>query len=131
MNIYVAASSHEIPRAQKAMNALRKAGHTITSDWTETMLSASGPDDTLDRETLREVAEECMRGVQNAQLLLLLLPEGTSTGAWTELGIALAEDIFIVVAGTKKRSCFWALADDVYDTDDEAIASIIESGGQS
>lgn len=127
MKVYVAGASKEIARCKAAMAAVRELGHEVTYDWTADIEAAAGPDETLDRAHLAQVAIEDLRGVKRARLFWLLLPEGDSTGAWTELGYALglgvdyhADRPAIIVSGQRRRSCFWTLADHVFDTDGEA-----------
>lgn len=98
MLVYVASKFENTKVVKSAYAALRESGHTITHDWTEE--SAEG----LTGEALHVYLEECakkdMEGVQKCDALLLINhPNGC--GMYTELGIALALDKFIVVIDGK------------------------------
>ncbi len=96
MKIYVAAASLEIPRARRVMSALEKAGHTITHDWTTSVDMFS---DGCSTGELEWCALSDYYGVTHADALLLLSPVRPSTGAWVELGIALAAGCRVMIAG--------------------------------
>lgn len=98
--VYVAAASSEIPRAQVVIAALRKIGFSITHDWTVPVLKygpLGAPPDVLQKEAMEDAA-----GVSAASWFVLLAPAGPSTGAWWELGLAMAHGIPVLMAGDSK-----------------------------
>lgn len=98
--VYVAAASSEIPRAQSVIATLRKIGFSITHDWTVPVLRygpLGAPPDVLRKEAAEDAA-----GVLAASLFVLLAPSGPSTGAWWELGLAMAYSIPVLVSGDSK-----------------------------
>jgi hypothetical protein len=90
MRIYVAGSSAEIDRARAFIAAVREIpGAAITMDWPAFMEASGAADHELPIERLVEGAEEDLRGVMEADVVVLLAPTGpASRGLQTELGIA-------------------------------------------
>ncbi len=87
MKIYVAGSSKELDRVEGVIARLRSAGHMITHDWTKAVRAA--PDDhAITDEHARQCAEADVRGVYDADVVWLLIPEVKSEGAFFELGAA-------------------------------------------
>ena len=121
MRVYVAGSSSEIDRAQRAMSVLRAQGHTITYDWTEKLLAAPGPDAELGDEVLREHAIDEVHAIQSSDGFLLLVPRKKEwTSALVEFGIAIGQVGRFVVSSGPRWSLFQTLARRV-DTDAEAL----------
>ncbi len=117
IKIYVAASSQEIPRAQRAMRRLRMAGHDIVGDWTEPVL-ARGYGGDANRQVppheRRTESTNCLRAIAQADAVFLLAPETRSCGCWVELGYALAErqrrsELLVCSAGDTAQSIFCQL----------------------
>lgn len=119
MKIYVAASSKEIPRARAVMDALEKVGHTITHDWTT---SVDMYRDDVTESQLTVCAIDDYYGVVWADCLLLLAPMTPSTGSWVELGLALAANKRVIVAGGNAKQCIFFSHPDVewFPTDERA-----------
>lgn len=89
MKFYVAGASAEWKRADRFMRALESLGHEITFDWTRPFAEGSSNQD-LTRNLAEKFARKDAMGVAEALLIILVPPRGISTtGAWTELGIAL------------------------------------------
>jgi hypothetical protein len=121
--VYVAAGSSEIPRAQSVMNEIRKMGFTITHDWTVPVLKygpMGAPPDVL-----REEAAHDADGVATAALFVLLAPAGPSTGAWWELGLAMAQGTPVLMSG-ESRCIFTRLLDPAfcYTCDDDLLCEL-------
>lgn len=92
---YLAASLKNIEGHNQVRDALTSRGYQITYDWTaHGSLKDEGP------EALRTAAVEEIRGVQQAQFVLALLPAGR--GTHVEIGAALGAGI-PVVAFTAER----------------------------
>jgi hypothetical protein len=126
-SIYVAGASSEMATCQFWMRKLENAGLTITHDWCaaiEKVGSANPAEATL--VELLKYAELDRDGILNADVFWLLVPDGHSTGSWTELGLALySRTVFqrprIIVSGNWRRNIFCALADRRLDTHENAF----------
>lgn len=81
MKMYIASRLENYLQVQALRDALLAAGHTITYDWT-VHGSVQGQGETR----LREVAALEIKGVRDADLVVVLLPGGRGTHA--ELGAA-------------------------------------------
>lgn len=125
MKFYVAGSSKEIERAERIMAALRAAGHEITEDWCAQM-RAEGTDDRLLSRHQRAMYDSLdARGVIECDWFWLLVPETESSGAWVELGIAIGNLNASMVSGNLRRSIFLALANELFSSDDAALAWVL------
>jgi hypothetical protein len=124
MRIYVAASSKELGRAKWAMDAVRKLGHDITHDWVQCVEEEGEANPASASYTQRaNWAEDDLCGVQEADVLWLLMPESEGFGAAVELGYALSKPYKrVVVSGCHERTIFTALANACYDNDGAALA---------
>jgi len=83
MKFYVASGVSNAEKVNQAAAALNAAGHERTYDWT-----GHGDVSKADPEFKRHVAASELRGVLEAELVVLLLPGRFGTHA--ELGIAIA-----------------------------------------
>ena len=126
-SIYVAASSHEIDRAERCMAALRAAGIIVTSTWPTTIRNVGDANPmTATREQRYPWADGDIAEVNGASGFLLLMPQKASQGAFFEFGFAFASEKVTWVSGPNQgASIFTALANHHHDTDEEAIASVI------
>lgn len=122
MIIYVAGSSSELDRAEDAMLALERAGHTISHDWVADVrrVGSANPPDSSRKERLLWARGD-LSGVERADVFWLLMPASGGFGAGVELGYAIANSIPIVVSGPYDRSIFTAFAYHLYNTDDVAL----------
>ncbi len=123
MKIYVAASSKELERAKAAMAAVEALGHTISHDWVKCVEEEGEANPVSATHTQRaNWAEDDLAGVQEADVLWLLMPEDAGFGAGVEFGYALSKPWKrIVVSGAFERSIFPALANACYTDDDAAL----------
>lgn len=128
MQVYVACSSKEIERAERAIAALRALGIDITHDWTVPMRKhGPGNDANLDdRVLLPELRNDMVLGVAKAQWVLYLASaENFGQGRFVELGGAFLTGVRIMVAGdVSKEPWARALGTVTYATDDAAIAAL-------
>jgi hypothetical protein len=133
---YVAGASAQIDEIEVFIAALLDAGWTITFDWTVPVrqVGNASPDDPGIR---RSAALADLGGVAKARVVWLVQPEvtSTSTGAWVELGHALAyRDLVqkssktIVVSGASRKCIFSDLADVRFESHEEALEYIIGLG---
>lgn len=141
MRIYVAGSSVELERAERVMDALRLECFEITHDWTKDVranTAAARTDADLTDHEAKAFASTDLRAIERAHLLLFLAPTTPTRGAWVELGYALAlagapegDLSSVYVSGPAARSSiFTRVADDVFASDDAAIAIIVERFGK-
>lgn len=126
--VYVAgASSERNERAKPVIAALEAAGYVITHDWTKSvdMHGANNEAKTLTKEALAACAIDDVEGVASADVFVLLAPQGPSTGAWVELGVALAVGCDIYVSGNVEK-CIFTLIPGCrhFDTDAELLAEL-------
>lgn len=101
MNVYVAASSRELERAERMMRLLALDGHVITHNWIPSVRAAiaSGISEAkADDAHAYDAARADMDGVAAADALVFLAPTDTSKMAWSELGGALMRGIPCLVA---------------------------------
>jgi hypothetical protein len=130
-SVYVAASGHEIERAERVVAQLRARGCTITHDWTAGMrreLAAGRRDRDLPDDEAHAYARRDIDAVRDADVFLFLVPETPSKGAWIELGIALSSRCDIVIAGDYQASIFTRHTYASAATDDAAIDAVMECG---
>lgn len=124
LRVYVAASSRELERAKWAMAQIRAMGHEISHDWVrcvEEEGEANPSAATLDQ--CEKWAWDDLEGVENADVIWLLMPDAGGFGAGVELGYAIGMDreIRIVASGPTRCSIFTALADACYPNDEDAL----------
>jgi nucleoside 2-deoxyribosyltransferase len=128
LRVYVAGASKEPERVRWAMDSLRSAGCKVTLDWLAVIEKAGSANEGLSDAQRARAAHDDLVGVQVADVLWVLAPENTSTGAWVELGYALALGTIVVVSGhARTRSIFAALAGHEFDSDDEALEHIVSA----
>lgn len=94
LKVYVAASSRELERVDRALEGLSKIPNVeVTYRWIDDMrkqMAKGLTDKDLTREEALEVGDACLQGVYDADLVWLLYPNETTRGAWVELGYARA-----------------------------------------
>lgn len=100
---YLAGASAEpdITVVERYMALLREAGHVITFDWTKAV-RAVGNGSPPDKDVRSSAAITDLQGVERCQIFWLLQPSNQSTGAWVELGHALAFKKVRSLLGTKR-----------------------------
>lgn len=130
IGVYVAgASSERAERAGPVSRALEKAGYQITHDWTKAvdMHGANNEHGSLSAEEMSSCARDDYEGVQIADIFVLLAPQKPSTGAWAELGIALAYGCRIFIAGPCDKCIFtWLPECRKFDTDEDLVRYMTE-----
>lgn len=94
LKVYVAASSRELERVDRALAGLSKIPNVeVTYRWIDDMreqMAKGRTDKDLTREEALEVGDACLQGVYDADLVWLLYPNEPTRGAWVELGYARA-----------------------------------------
>lgn len=99
MRFYIASRLENAETVSRVAKVLKAAGHIHTYDWT-----AHGSVQSEGAERINEVAEAEMRGVINADAIIVLLPGGRGTHA--ELGIALGAGNKSIVICAADESMF-------------------------
>ena len=131
-SVYVAgASSERATRARPVMEALKRAGYDVTHDWTESvdMHGANNEHGTLTPAQLERCALEDYRGVRYADYFVLLAPSAASTGAWAELGMAIAFGCTVLIAGNCDHCIFsWMLPQSSKFATDEELVTFMTRG---
>lgn len=88
MKFYIASKLKNHERVRKLARLLKNSGWVQTYDWTSQDL---GKD--MDMETLRLIGEKEYQGVMQADIVIVLTPQGR--GTHTEFGMAIALDKII------------------------------------
>lgn len=104
MKYYVASGVPNAKRVNVVADVLNRSGHTRTYDWT-----AHGSVASADGEVKRAVAAREAAAVQEAELIVLLLPGRFGTHA--ELGIAIA-------SSANKHILLWSETDAPFSGED-------------
>ena len=128
VSVYVAASSNDLDRAEQWTTVLRLLGITVTSTWIPEVRAHGGgnPPDATKQER-RQWAYNDLCGVEEADILWVLMPPGRSDGAFVELGYALKANKTVVTSGAY-TSIFGDLVDN-YAQDVWAFAQILKLTG--
>ena len=133
LRVYVAGASKEARRCRLMMEAVQRVGAVLTLDWLSEIEKEGAANEGLTHPKRQHYAAADMRAVLDADLLFLLAPTLPSTGAWTELGVALAANatrkrqIKIITAGdevARSKSIFCSLGEEV-EFDTQGIEMII------
>jgi nucleoside 2-deoxyribosyltransferase len=96
VNFYVATKFENRARYREVVDKLTNAGHHLTHDWTNPILSKN------------QDAEECFKGVVNADFLVGIFEESLKyQGALVEVGIALALGKHVIILGDWLDSCIF------------------------
>ncbi len=140
MRIYIAGASAEPERVQRAMDASRKLGLEVTLDWLAA-IRAAGAATPSDANVRRACALADLQAIDRADVVWLLAPENASTGAWVELGyaIALRSDRSllrplraVIVSGPGAAKCIFAeLADALFASDEAALLHFAQMATES
>lgn len=136
LRVYVAGAwLEQATRAKPILRMLRDRGILITHDWTlpdghpqlegreEIVKSEYG----LDPRTRRGYALADLRGVREADLVLLAIPqwEARGAGCFFEAGYAVRAGTPLMIAGPNwKATIFAELAINCFETDEEAVCAI-------
>ena len=111
MRIYVAGKWEEKEHVREIQNTLRKAGHSITHDWTALDLAHEAPAGHIDAkeiypgkwyytEELRGQAKADLLGVVDAEVFVAVcVKDYRYAGTFTEMGMALVYDIPVFIIG--------------------------------
>lgn len=128
MKVYVAASLKEADRARVFASAVVNRGHSIAFAWWNGPIAPTG-DEGLTGAQRSRVAIDCMRGVEDCDVLILLLSDHPQRGSHAEFGMATQMDgdpLRVVVGSPEQRTrcAMYALADGQLDNEDQALVWI-------
>jgi hypothetical protein len=126
LKVYVACSSREIDRAERAMDEIRRRGGTITFDWTPDVRQW-GPRAPNPNIGLR-CAQDDLGGVRDADVVLVLDSAEPSYGRTIEHGAALALGKLLVVSGPVHGRIWETLEHARTDNDALAIDAVFLLG---
>lgn len=122
--VYVAGSSAELDRAERAIADLEARGVAVTSTWPRsvTNVGESNPAH-ASRSDRARWAITCLHEVREADLVWMLVPSRAhpTRGAWLEAGYALARGKVVVFSGETAQSIFGALGYE-FDHPDPEVA---------
>lgn len=123
LKIYLAGASKDLAELKPLLRELREMGHEISHDWTVD-IEAAGSASPDDRGACALSAMRDLRAVRDADVVWLRAPKATSTstGAWVEVGAAIASGVPVVSSGDVSRCIFSELFARRFDNDDEALA---------
>lgn len=134
MKVYVAGSSAEMPRAEHWVKALREAGITVTSTWTDviTSVGSANPIGVSPEQRRSWSYTDLVVDLGPADWLWFLVPPPSvqTRGAWVELGVAFAARKSIICSGDTEQSIFCALGIERV-SDEEAFAELTRGLSQS
>lgn len=126
MRIYVAGASAEILRAEAFVKRLRDAGFEITFDWPAMIRSVGSANGGLTDDQRNDASYHALAGVDECDVLVLLVPSVASSGCWLETGYAFGSQRDIIYVGDPERTIFSALTRHVVATDDQAFDLLVE-----
>lgn len=106
MKFYIASKLNNYEQVRELAGILKKSGWIHTYDWTVHNFNKG-----IDSETLRVIGEKEYKGVKEADIVIVLTPQGR--GTHTELGMAIA-------FGKKVFICH---IDDMYFKNDDNTSS--------
>ncbi len=125
--LYLAGASKELPLCETLRDRLTAAGHTVTRNWmADVRANEHRPDSDISKAERAAFARADLEGVAACNVFWLVTPEGSSIGAWVELGYALRraeESKFnpVIVVSGPWRSIFGDLADYAFATHEDAF----------
>jgi hypothetical protein len=97
MMVYVAGASGELEHIEWWMAKLRAACIVITYDWTQNIrYSKNNP---IDDKYRKDCALLELQGIDESDLVWLLLPTVPSIGCYVEMGYALGKQKLLVLSG--------------------------------
>jgi hypothetical protein len=125
MRIYVCGASAEAADVAADAEKLDESGWTITFRWWKPFLEGKhvpGKDASVSREERVRYALKELAAIREADVVWLRSPEMPTTGAWVELGMAIASAKHLVVSGEhRRRTIFTELAHVILPTHEHAL----------
>lgn len=128
LHVYVGGASSDMERVERFIARVIAAGHRITFDWCKDIReSGKSANVGLTQEQRFEAWGACMRGVEDAQAVVILAPRNgrTTKGAWGEMAICIARGGVPIYVGHEDDTVMTAMCT-VVDSDDDAFAALSE-----
>jgi nucleoside 2-deoxyribosyltransferase len=134
--VYIAGSSYETERAERATAALLERGVHVTATWPRVVRTVGSPNPrgATVSDRFRWSVDDLAQ-VRDADLLWFLVPpiapaEAHTRGGWVEVGYALGLGKLVIFSGDTKQSIFCALGYEVID-DTDALRVIADIASQA
>lgn len=90
MKFYIASKLENYAQVQALSEKLKAAGWVHTYDWTK-----HGSAKSTNAETLKSVGQKELEGVSNADVVIVLTPQGRGTHAEFGMAVALNKTVFL------------------------------------
>jgi nucleoside 2-deoxyribosyltransferase len=100
MKFYIASKLENYEQVQYLRDRLKEQGWTHTYDWTK-----HGSVKSISVERLKEVAEKEFQGVVDADVVIILTPQGRGTHVELGMALALCKKVFIWHENDKYFKC--------------------------
>ena len=100
MKFYIASKLENCERVKRLASLLKMSGWEHTYDWT-----AHGLKKTTDMETLKSIGQKEYDGVKNADVVIVLTPQGRGTHVELGIAIALQKAVYICHEDDKYFRC--------------------------
>ena len=122
MKVYVCGGSSEMNEVADLMGRLREMGHTITHDWIATIRAngEANPRGASHRQRVRWSAED-IAGIEEADVVWVVLPVKPSFGCAFEAGFALGHGHSMIVSGDWRASIFTSQAEARFNQHEHAL----------
>ena len=127
-SIYVAGASGEIDIVEPYVKRLKEAGFLIAHDWCAAVRKVGSANAWMTRAERRHHARVDREVAQLADVFWLLVPKQVSVGCWVEFGYATHQASTtkrVVVSADDERSIFTALADEHFETHENAFRYLV------
>lgn len=130
-SVYVAGASSDLSAVDDWMSRLRTAGFAIALDWPANIrvVGDANPRHAAETDRLRWTLDDLEAAIAS-DVFWMIVPDGTTTGAWCELGAVWSYRRYvtrapvIIVSGDWRKTIFTSLADHRFDSHEEAFAWI-------
>ena len=133
LRVYIAGSSKELERAEKAAEMIREIpGIEIVSQWVQCIQDVGASNPKAKEWQRRKWADGDLLRVARSDLFWALLPTTPTAGLWFEWGYARRKLIRVIASGGERyQSIFTSLADWHVESDDQvpgALRGLLEKG---
>ena len=99
LKVYVAGSSAHLEECERVMNNIRALGDDITHDWVAMIRYVGSANSSLSARERSIAAEAAMRGIDEADVVVLATPLALSRGMMFEFGYAVAKGKPVLMEG--------------------------------
>ena len=130
VKVYIASDFSLKDRILELVKLLESQGHEITRKWWErdfkTTLGDCSDDEWYQKPEVKQVCDDCFRGIADADIIILVAPESQAmkyNGASIELGYAMAKGIPILALGQIERSAMYYYVNKYNDLADVVLVA--------